>query len=327
MLVLAGGLSTEREVSLRSGHRVVGVLRRLGVDATLADVDAGLLPRLEATPPSVVFLALHGSAGEDGALPAILEAWGVRFVGSSPDACRLAFDKASSSAVLARAGISTPEHLVLPRSVFGDLGAARLLDRIADIFGLPVVVKPVRGGSALGMSVVRDRAELTPAVVAAFAYGPEAMVERFVAGREIAVSVVDRGGGPEALPPVEIVPPDGVFDYAARYSAGATRYFTPARLEPDEWERAADVAVRSHRALGLGDVSRVDAIVDANGVHVLEVNVAPGLTETSMFPMAVEAAGLDLGELLRDLLNGALARPRPGAVGHPGPDRSPLAGG
>ena len=306
-LVLAGGLSHERDVSLRSGRRVADALRARGASVDVRDADAGLLAAL--TGYDAAFIALHGGAGEDGALREVLDLMGVPYAGSAPSACRLAWDKPTAKTVLATAGVPTPPSVTLPHAAFRELGAVAVLDRIVARLGLPLMVKPAKGGSALGTAVVRSAADLPAAMVACFSYGDAALVESFVTGTELAVSVLDTGAGPVALPPVEIVALSGVFDYAARYTAGATEYFAPARLGAPELAAASAAAVAAHTALGLRDLSRADMIVDAGGaVHVLEVNVSPGMTETSMLPMAVAAAGLDTGELLLDLLARATAR-------------------
>ena len=309
VLVLAGGLSHERDVSLRSGRRVAEALRGVGLEVEVRDVDSALLPALAADPPAAVFPALHGAVGEDGSVRDVLELLGVPYVGADPRACRIAFDKPAAKAVLQGAGRDTPEAVALPHALFRDLGAAAVLDAIVARLGLPLFVKPARSGSALGATVVRQAAELPAAMVGAFAYGETALVERFVTGVEVAVTVLDTGGGPEALPAVEIAPVSGVYDYAARYTAGETEFFVPARLEPDAAAAAANLAVAAHRALGLRDLSRTDLIVDAAGrPWFLEVNVSPGLTETSLLPQAVAAAGRDLGVVCRDLLALAVAR-------------------
>jgi D-alanine-D-alanine ligase len=301
--VLAGGLSFEREVSLRSGRRVCDALRAAGVETELHDVDADLLPWLAAYAPDAAFVALHGASGEDGAVREVLDLAGVRYVGSAPAACRVAFRKAIAKDLVARAGVATPAAVTLPHSTFRELGAAAVLDRLRDGLGLPLMVKPSAGGSALGATVVHDPAALPAAMVHCYSYGDTALVERYVTGTEVAVSVVERDGEPVALPPVEIVPKDGVFDYAARYTAGATDYYTPARLDDAVLAAASAAAVAAHRALGLRHLSRTDLVVDVAGTPwFLEVNVSPGMTETSLLPMAVTAAGLDLGALCRDLL-------------------------
>jgi D-alanine-D-alanine ligase len=309
VLVLAGGLSHEREVSLRSGRRVVEALREAGVETHLADVDAGLLPALAADRPDVVFPILHGAAGEDGALRDVLDLLRLPYVGSDAAACRMAFDKPTAKALLDDAGVCTPASAALPHSLFRDLGAGAVLDALVAQLGLPLFVKPARGGSALGCALARTPEELPATMVGCFAYGDTALVERFVDGVEIAVSVVDTGSGPIVLPAVEIVPDSGSYDYAARYTAGATRFFTPARISAATAARAAEIALAAHTGLGLRDLSRTDLVVDADGTPwFLEVNVAPGLTETSLLPQAAVAAGLELGPLYRALVDQAHAR-------------------
>jgi D-alanine-D-alanine ligase len=309
VLVLAGGLSPEREVSLRSGDRVRDALREAGVDADAADADAALIPLLASDPPTAVFPAIHGYSGEDGAIREVLGLLGVPYVGSTADACRLAFDKPVAKTLVAAAGVATPESITLPRETFHDLGAGAVLERIVARLELPLFVKPARGGSALGAAPVRSADELPAAMISCFAYGDTALVERFVQGAEVAVSVIDLGDGPRPLPAVEIVPAGGWFDYAARYTAGTTEYYAPARLPEASARAVAAAAVTAHRALGLRDLSRSDLIVAPSGeVYFLEANVAPGMTDTSTLPMALEAAGHDFGVLCRDLLLVAAAR-------------------
>lgn len=314
VLVLAGGLSHERDVSLRSGRRVADALRHVGgVDVSVADADAGLLDHLATSPYDAVFVALHGSAGEDGALREVLDLAGVRYVGSTPTACRAAWDKPTAKAVLRAAGLATPDAVTLPHATFRELGAGAVLARIHGRLGLPLMVKPARGGSALGCTAVSDAGALPSAMVTCFSYGEAALVERFVTGTELAVSVLDTGDGPVALPAVQIRPLSGVYDYAARYTAGATEFVAPADLPTEVAAEVARVAVAAHAALGLRDLSRVDLVVEQGvdgpeAVQLLEVNVSPGLTETSLLPMAVGAAGLSFGEVLRDLLQQAARR-------------------
>jgi D-alanine-D-alanine ligase len=308
-VVLAGGLTYEREVSLRSGRRICEALKAAGVAVRTLDPDAALLAGLDGDRPDAVFIALHGADGEDGALRSVLDLVDVRYVGSAAAACRMAWDKPTAKATVRSAGLSTPDWVALPHSTFRELGAAVVLDRIVSRFGLPLMVKPAQGGSALGARVIRAAADLPAAMVSCLSYGDTVLIEPFVEGVEVAVSVVDLGSGPVALPAVEIVAASGVFDYAARYTAGMTTYHTPARLTPSVAAAVAEVAVRAHEALGLRDLSRTDAIVTAAGdVQFLEVNVAPGMTETSMLPMSVEAAGLELGEVCATLLHRATTR-------------------
>jgi D-alanine-D-alanine ligase len=309
VLVLAGGLSYEREVSLSSGRRVTDALASLGVEVELVDIDAQLLPRLMQDPPSAVFLAVHGIEGEDGGLRDALDLSGVPYVGATGAAARLAFDKPIAKAIAGRAGLHTPASVALQHAAFRDLGGAALLERVVERLGLPLVVKPARGGSALGVTVVREASELPAAMVGCYSYDGVALLERHVAGVELAVSIVDDGSGPIALPAVEIDALSGTFDYASRYTAGMTEYHVPARLNPELAAAAGAAAVLAHQALGLRDLSRTDLIVSADGtIEYLETNVAPGMTTTSLLPLAAAAAGVELGSLCRDLLHHAALR-------------------
>jgi D-alanine-D-alanine ligase len=309
VLILAGGLSYEREVSLRSGRRVLDALRAVGVDAAVRDADTKLLPSFATERPDAVIIALHGATGEDGSLRGVLDLCGIPYVGSDAQTARVAWDKPSAKAVLRESGIPTPDWVALPHDRFSELGAAAVLERIVDRLGLPLMVKPAQGGSGLGAAVVREAAELPAAMVGCFAYDQTALVERYVTGVDIAISVVDLGEGPSALPAVEIVPQNGVYDYAARYTAGLTTWHVPARLDAEVARRIALTAIAAHSALGLRDLSRVDLIVDPEGdAHVLEVNVAPGMTETSLLPMAVASAGLDFGKVFATLVARAIDR-------------------
>jgi D-alanine-D-alanine ligase len=308
VMVLAGGLSHERDVSLRSGRRVAEALRDCGVEVEVRDVDATLLTQLRDDPPDCVVPLLHGESGEDGAIRELFELTGTPYVGARPEACRVAFEKPVAKTVVAAAGVRTPYAVTLPHQTFRELGATAVMGLLLSGLGLPLVVKPARGGSALGISVVRNAADLPQAMVTSYAYGDTALVERFVVGQEVAVPVLDTGEGPTALPAVGIAPDGGFYDYTARYTAGSTEFSVPAALDEQVAEECARVAVSAHRALGLRHLSRSDLIVDdAGGVHFLEVNVAPGLTETSTVPLAVQAAGLDLGRVMADLVAAATA--------------------
>jgi D-alanine-D-alanine ligase len=308
-VVLAGGLAYEREVSLHSGRRVCEALKHAGVSVRMLDPDGELLAGLDVDRPDAVFIALHGADGEDGALRSVLDLAGVPYVGSDAAACRMAWDKPTAKAIAHAAGLVTPDWVALPHSTFRELGAAVVLDRIVGRFGLPLMVKPAQGGSALGARVIRSATELPAAMVSCLSYGDTVLLEPYVEGVEVSVSVVDLGAGPVALPAVEIVPTSGVFDYTARYTAGMTTYHTPARLPSAAAAAVADVAVRAHEALGLRDVSRTDAIITADGVvQFLEVNVSPGMTATSLLPMSIEAAGLESGEVIATLLERAASR-------------------
>jgi len=309
VLVLAGGLSHERDVSLRSGRRVSQALRSGGLEVEESDVDSSLLPRLADLPGVVVFPVLHGETGEDGALREVFALLDVPFVGSVASACRVAFDKSIATTVVADADLPTPRQVALPHEIFRELGASALVRAMGDQIGFPMMVKPSRSGSALGCSKVSRPEELPSAMVGAYAYGPVAVIESFIEGREVAVAVVDRGAGPTALPIVEIRPDSGVYDYTARYTAGATRFLCPAELDDDLARRCSELALRVHDVLGLRDLSRTDMIVNDEGQPVfLEVNVSPGMTETSSVPLAIEAAGWSLGNMCADLVRVAAGR-------------------
>jgi len=293
-------------VSIRSGRRVADALRTAGVDVTVHDVDADLVPALADTRPDLVWPLLHGASGEDGSVRDVLELLNLPSVGTGPRASRIAWSKPIAKTSVTRAGLATPEFVTLPQSLFRELGANRILDAVVAKLGLPLVVKPSRGGSALGVTLMQSPEDLPRAMVACFAYSDTALIERAVQGTEVAVSVVELDGEPVALPAVEVVT-EGPYDYDARYNPGRTEYFAPARLSPELADKAAEVAVAAHRALGLRHLSRTDLIIDGDGQPwFLEVNVAPGMTETSLFPQAAEAGGHDLPTLYRRIVEDAL---------------------
>jgi D-alanine-D-alanine ligase len=302
VVVLAGGLSHEREVSLRSGARVAAALEEAGLDVTVKDVGADLLVDLQEDRPDCVVPLLHGEAGEGGSLQELLELAGVAYVGSRPAAARAAFAKPVAKHIVRRAGLLTPASVALEATTFREVGASVVLAALVERLGLPLFVKPAAGGSALGCSTVSTADQLPGAMVNCYAYGPLALVERFVDGTEVAIPVVDTGGGPAAMPAVQIRPEGGVYDYAARYTAGATEFVVPAEIPPDVAADCARVAETAHRSLGLRDLSRSDLIIDAAGaVWFLEANVAPGMTETSLVPLSLSAARHTVGEVLERL--------------------------
>lgn len=309
IVILAGGLSHERDVSIRSGRRVADALRSVGETVTVHDLDATLLGDLERTRPDCVIPLLHGASGEDGSLRDVLDSLAIPYVGSQPDACRLAFDKMVAKAHVAGDDLHTAPAVALPHATFRDLGAGAVLEALVSRIGLPLIVKPTRGGSALGVAIVRERSDLPGAMVGAFSYADTAMLESLVIGTEVAITVIEQEDGTtRALPAVEIVPDSGVYDYASRYTAGTTEFFAPARLDEETANRCAEVALAAHESLGLRHLSRADLIVGRDGqVTFLEVNVAPGCTETSLLPQAVESAGLDLGQVFQVLVERAIA--------------------
>lgn len=302
VLILAGGLSHERDVSVRSGRRVAEALRGVGVKTEVRDVDSSLVPFLQSLSGTIVWPLLHGASGEDGALQDVLEMCGVTYVGTDPRSARVAWSKPIAKTVVHKAGIATPDYVTLPASLFRELGADNVLDAMVNRLGLPLVVKPARGGSALGVTMVATREDLPRAMVACFAYDDVALVEKAITGIEIAVSVVGDGDTAYALPAVEIVT-EGNYDYDARYNPGRTEYFAPARLEIDQATTVAETALDAHRILNLRNLSRIDLILDTTGTpHLIDINVSPGMTETSLFPQAIEASGRDLATVYKEIV-------------------------
>ena len=309
--VIAGGLSNEREVSWRSGRRAEYALGEAGVDATLYDADEALLDRLKADQVDAAYLAVHGASGEDGSLQTALDLMGLPYVGSPPPSCHLAWDKVVAKVLVERAGVSTPPWVAISARSFRELAPTQIVRSVISDLGLPVVVKPATSGSTLGMSLVSEAGDLPAALVRCFTFGDVALIERFVEGRTIeTVVVADAAGAPEALPPAEFANP-GVspFSFEARYSADLISIALPAPLTDEATAKVRTVAESVHRVLGLRDLSRTDVVVDRDGTPwFLEAAISPGLTETSVLPLAAAEVGRPLGTLLAELLVRAKAR-------------------
>ena len=290
VLIIAGGLTHERDVSVRSGRRVANILTQFGYEVLISDVDASLAEAIESFSPDVVWPLVHGSIGEDGSLQSFLESVGIPFVGSSSVQAMLASNKPTAKALLGSAGLATPGWVTLPQAIFRQLGASNVLSALEGSVSFPVVIKPTDGGSALGISTAHDAKQLRRSMVDAFAYGQRLMVEQRIEGRDVAVSVVDLEGGPVALPPVEIATDDGRYDYDARYTTDESEYFVPARFSPEALADMQAAAVEAHTTLGLRDLSRMDFVVDEDGTcWFIDANVAPGMTDTSLLPQAADA--------------------------------------
>jgi D-alanine-D-alanine ligase len=252
---------------------------------------------------------VHGSSGEDGALLDLLEAAGVAFIGPQAAAARLTWSKPISKTLVERAGISAPRSITLPREAFRELGASTVLEVVVNALGADLVVKPAQGGSAQGVTIINSADALPRAMVDAYTYAEVALIEQRVHGVEVAVTIVDDENGPRALPAVEIVPTEGVYSFEARYNAGETTFFAPARLNDSAAAAVAEAAVVAHETLGLSYLSRIDFIIDESGQPVfLEANALPGLTETSSAPLAIEAAGLDIVRLFDAIARLGVAR-------------------
>jgi D-alanine-D-alanine ligase len=302
--ILKGGRSLERGVSLRSGARVEDALERLGHETVPIDVGADLVKRLRAERPEIAFVAMHGVGGEDGNVQALLELLGIPFTGPDAAACARSFDKVLAKAAMRGAGVPTPDSFAFTQTALRALGAADALGDLERALGFPLVVKPSRGGSSLGVKFAGSAAEVPGALVAAFSYDDRVLVERHVEGRELAVSVL----GGEALPVVEAIPAGGdPYDFEARYEIGRTDFVCPADLSPTERSAVTDAALATCKALGCEGFARVDLILAADGPWVLEANSIPGLTDTSLLPQAAEAAGISFEELVSRILDLALA--------------------
>ena len=309
--ILTGGRSLERQISLKSAARVEDALRRLGHDQLTIDVGPDLVERLETESPDVAFVALHGRDGEDGTIQELLELVGVPFTGSGPAACMQCWDKVVAKHAMLRAGLPTPAFFAFNQTAFEELGAARALPAIEQRLAFPIVVKPASQGSALGIRLASTAEDVPGAIVAAFSYDIRVLLERHIAGRDLAVSVLEAEGGPLALPVVEAIPhQDNFYDFEARYSIGRTSYECPAELTPETADRAKHLALRVFELLGCAGVARIDLMLDsASGeLFVLEANSVPGLTDTSLLPMAAEAADIGFDQLVQRLLDLALAR-------------------
>ena len=302
--VLKGGRSLERQVSLRSGARVEDALRTLGHEVVGLDAGPDLVRVLKETRPDCVFIALHGPGGEDGTPQELLEILDIPYTGPGVAACVRCMDKVASKHELRAAGIATPDWVAFNATAFRELGAADALEEIEARLGFPLVVKPAGQGSALGVRFAASRDDVPDALLAAVSYDDRVLLERYVEGRELAVSVLD--GDP--LPAVEVAPrEEDRFNYEARYEIGRTDYVSPAPLTPTESQAVNEAATKVAEVLGLEGFPRVDLILGEDGLpQVLEAEAIPGLTDTSLLPMAAEAAGISFEELVDRILTLAL---------------------
>jgi D-alanine-D-alanine ligase len=277
--VLKGGRSLERQVSLKSGVRVQDALNRLGHDVVAIDVGHDLVRRLRETEPETAFVALHGRDGEDGTVQELLEALSIPYTGSGVSACIRCADKVIAKNHMLDAGIPTPDFFAFNETAFKELGAADALPAIEARLGFPLVVKPAGQGSALGIKFAATARDVPGALVAAFSYGDKVLLERHVRGRDLAVSVLDG---------------------EARYEIGRTRFVCPAELPDEVTERAKQLALQVWDVLGCRSFARIDLMLgeDTGELTVLEANAIPGMTETSLLPMAADAAGVDFDTLI-----------------------------
>jgi D-alanine-D-alanine ligase len=304
--VLKGGRSLERQVSLRSGARVEDALGRLGHEVIPIDVGLDLIQRLREAAPDTAFIAMHGRDGEDGTVQELLEILDIPYTGSGVLACVRSMDKVLAKHLMVERQIPTPDFYAFNETAFRELGAAEALGAIEERLEFPIVVKPSSQGSALGIKFARTATDVPAALVAAFSYDSKVLLERYVDGRDLAVSILD--GRP--LPVVEAVPQgDEFYDFEARYEIGRTSFVCPAQLPGDLTARAQGLAQRTYELLGCEAFARVDLMLDESGdLTVLEANPIPGLTETSLLPQAAEAAGISFDRLVERIVELSLER-------------------
>jgi D-alanine-D-alanine ligase len=306
--VLKGGRSLERQVSLKSGGRVEDALERLGHEVAAIDVGADLVDRLSDAAPEIAFIALHGRDGEDGTVQELLEVMGIPYTGSGVSACIRTADKVLAKHAMRDHEIPTPDFYAFNETAFKELGAAKALPAIEERLDFPIVVKPAGQGSALGIKFARTAADVPAALVAAFSYDRKVLLERYVTGRDLAVSIIEDNGAPRTLPIVEAVPEqEDFYDFEARYEIGRTRFVCPADLPAEAAERASEIALQVYALLGCSGFSRVDLMLeeDTGELYVLEANSIPGLTETSLLPQAADAAGIGFDKLIDRILKAA----------------------
>ena len=293
--VLAGGPSNERDISLRSGKAVHDALLCEGIDAIFLDVKDNIRDIIEKSAIDMAFIALHGRFGEDGTVQKMLENARIPYTGSGVEASRLAIDKIASKKAFIKNNIPAPKHIVFQK---GHIDTNK-----ADSIGYPLVVKPQLEGSSIGLSIVNKKSMLKDAVEKAFQYGDSVIIEEYIAGRELTVGILDDN----ALPVIEIVPKNHVYDFTAKYKDPDTQYLVPADIDKKSYENARRLGKAAHNALGCRSFSRVDMMMDASGrIFVLEVNTIPGMTERSLLPKAAHAAGLRFGELCVKILENAI---------------------
>lgn len=289
--VLMGGLSAERDVSLRTGAAVLGALQRCGLDAVGIDAGRELPHQLAAAGAQAAFIALHGRYGEDGTVQGLLELAGIPYTGSGVLASSMAMNKLVTKQILMHHGVATPAFAVFRQ---GDDRAAF----VAQQQGFPLVAKPAREGSTIGVSIVRDGEELRAGLDEALRHDSLVLVEEFITGAEVTVGVLSD----EALPVIQVVPKGGFYDYQSKYTPGQTEYLLPAPLPEPVTRRLQTEAVTAYRALGCRGAARVDFMVRGEELFCLEVNTIPGMTETSLLPKAAGAAGISFDQLVLRIL-------------------------
>lgn len=301
--VLYGGVSAEREVSLMSGQGVYDALKSRGVDAHLFDTGKSTLADLAAAKFDRVFITLHGRYGEDGTMQGALELLGIPYTGSGPLACAVAMDKIKTKQIWLQQGLPTPDYAVMDNS--------NIPADLADQLGLPLIIKPPQEGSTLGLTKVTSADQIQAAVVLACQHDNQALAEKFIQGRELTVAVLGQGDTAYALPVIEIIAPDGNYDYEHKYISNDTKYICPADLSADITARVQELSVQAYRELGCEGWARADIMLDANNsAWLLEMNTSPGMTSHSLVPMAALANGISYADLCLNILTGASCKLR-----------------
>lgn len=296
VLVLMGGTSEEREVSLKSGQAVVKALQEKGYQVESLDLNPGVLGDIEKIKPDVVFIALHGKNGEDGTVQGYLDLLGIPYTGSGVAASAIGMDKILTKKILCYEGLPTAEFEVIRKRDFNpdSFSENSLIAR----FGLPIVVKPPTQGSSVGTTIVRDEKDLTAAIEKALIFGDEVLLERFIAGTELTVAIIGNDE-PVVLPVIEITAENEYYDYESKYTPGMSSHIIPARIADDSRELIEGLAKKAYQALKCRGFSRIDFILDQNGKpYILENNTIPGMTATSLIPDAARAAGINFPELV-----------------------------
>jgi D-alanine-D-alanine ligase len=295
--VIAGGISSEREVSLRSGQAVFNALKELGLNAVFIDAGKDLCEKIKEEKIDIAFLVLHGGWGENGAVQGMLEVMGIPYTGSGVLSSALAMDKEATKKIFIYHGIPVPPFKVVYKQEYFSLSFN------LEPLNFPIVVKPAEEGSSVGVNIVKNEVELKSALENAFKYGQRAILEKFIEGREIHIGVL----GDKALGGVEVRPKKGFYDYESKYTKGLTEYILPPEINNDLYEKLKDLGLKAHKALGCKGGTRVDMIVDSNGnPYVLEVNTIPGMTETSLLPKISQLSGYDFKGLVKEILELAL---------------------
>ncbi|HMK55415.1 MAG TPA: D-alanine--D-alanine ligase [Dissulfurispiraceae bacterium] len=306
--VLAGGLSAERDVSLRSGGAIYKALLERGYDAVLIDAAEDIYAAFKSQKVEIAFIALHGGHGENGSLQGFLEVIGIPYTGSRVLASAVAMDKAASKKVFMYHGIPVPPFKIIHNDELpGEMdavSAGRLVGGSAIDFGMPWVVKPSTEGSSIGVHIVKNDAELAPALADAFKYGEAIIIEQFIKGREIQIGVL----GNKALGGVEIRPSLEFYSYEAKYTPGLTSYILPPEVSEQEYELLKTTALGAHKALGCTGATRIDMILAGGKAYMLEVNTIPGMTETSLLPKIAGLAGYGFADLVEEILQSAVGK-------------------